>query len=110
MEDFLNRNENIHFSLWATLLFFSSPLIGPLKNVLSTLCMRVWSPGARVGHACVKVVAMNGIQAAIESAFWDFERRGIEIGRFGFEVAAVGKGGSSKTSGVNPGIRTATTF
>jgi hypothetical protein len=36
--------------------------------------------------------------------------RGIEIGRLGFEVAAVGSGGRPKSSGVNPGIRRVTTF
>jgi hypothetical protein len=58
----------------------------------------------------VKVDAMNGILAAVEAESWNLVERGMDIGTFGFEVAAVGKGGSSSKSGVRPGIRTATTF
>jgi hypothetical protein len=32
------------------------------------------------------------------------------MGKFGFEVAAVGKGGRARVSGVKPGIKRATTF
>lgn len=58
----------------------------------------------------MNVDAINGILAAVEAVFCDFVRRGIEIGRFGFEVAAVGRGGRASISDVSPGIRIATTF
>ena len=73
--------------------------------------MRVWSPGARVGHAWLNVLAMKGILAApvLEPTSAD-ERRGIESGRFGFTVADVGSGGRLSRSGVNPGTSKVTTF
>ena len=74
--------------------------------------MRVWSPGARVGHAWLKVLAMKGILAAAEeegSWFEDADNKGIDKGRFGFEVAEVGSGGSERISGVKPGTKRATT-
>jgi len=37
-------------------------------------------------------------------------RSGIGIGRLGFEVVEVGKGGSARISGVNPGIKRTPTF
>jgi len=69
--------------------------------------MRVWSPGARVGHAWLNVEAMNGMVwrgAPSEGA----GGRGIARGRLGFDVAVVGKGGKDSMSGVRPGIQRAT--
>jgi len=45
------RQKRTHSTLYVNRLFFFSPLTGPVKNVLSTLCIRVWSPGARAGYA-----------------------------------------------------------
>jgi hypothetical protein len=93
------------------LRFFSSPLMGPVKNELRTLCMRVLSPGARVGHAWLNVLATKGICRAVFSTSMSAGvRRGIEIGRFGFAVATVGSGGRASISGVRPGTRSATTL
>lgn len=38
------------------------------------------------------------------------DKRGIESGKLGFEVAEVGSGGKESISGVRPGTRRATTF
>jgi hypothetical protein len=67
--------------------------------------MRVKSPGARVGHAWLKVEAIKG-KADEDPGVG----RGIAIGTFGFEVATVGSGGRPRSSGVNPGINRVTTF
>ena len=67
--------------------------------------MRFWSPGARVGHAYVNVALMNGTPGGAFSV-----GRGTCSGRFGLEVAEVGRGGRERTSGVNPGIRSTTTL
>ena len=77
--------------------------------------MRVWSPGARVGHAWLKVVAMKGIFSARlcdsdDDEADDGASRGIEIGRLGLAVAVEGGGGRESRSGVRPGTRSATTF
>ena len=79
--------------------------MGPWKNAVKMLCMRVWSPGARVGHAWLKVEAIKGMPEEAPGA-----ERGIASGTFGFEVAEVGSGGRPKSSGVNPGIKRVTTF
>lgn len=90
-------------------LFRSSPVTGPWKNALSTECIRVWSPGARVGHAYVNVEEMNGTlgEASSDGCAGG---NGTARGTLGFEVAEVGRGGSARMSGVSPGIRRATTF
>jgi len=91
-----------------------------------------------VGQAWLKVLAMKGMQAAVEivsissfpsSASCSLSppptsspsssrvgigrgggaKSGIEIGKFGFEVDDVGGGGNARISGVSPGIRRATT-
>ena len=110
-------------------LFFSSPLTGAWKNVLSTECIRFASPGARVGHACEKVRAMKGIppyNAAASSERGSTEEgrsgnrdgedvtvsggRGMAMGRLGFSVAEVGRGGRESTVDVSPGTRRTTSF
>jgi hypothetical protein len=53
---------------------------------------------------------MNGMLAAGEAEPSNLVARGMDMGTFGFEVAAVGKGGSSRSSGVRPGMRSVTTF
>lgn len=49
---------------------------------------------------------MNGTPVDGPSSFG----KGISRGKWGFEVADVGRGGRDKRSGVRPGIRRATTF
>ena len=71
-------------------LFFSSPETGPWKNAFSTECIRNWSPGARVGHAYVKVDCMNGTPDVPAASACG---SGTCRGRFGFAVADVGSGG-----------------
>ena len=66
--------------------------------------MRVWSPGARVGHAWLKVVVTNGMLLGLAS-----DGRGMATGRLGLDVAEVGKGGSDNEGPVTPGTRSATT-
>ena len=84
--------------------------------MLSTMSIRVWSPGARVGHAWLKVVAMKEIfsarpcDAPDDDEADDGTSRGIEIGKLGLAVAVAGGGGKESRSGVGPGTRSATTF
>jgi hypothetical protein len=52
-------------------------------------------------------------EADVDAAIAVFDvgdRRGMESGRFGLEVAEVGKGGKERILGVTPGMRSATTF
>lgn len=59
------------------------------------------------------MLAIKGMFAAVEAAVPVCNvggRRGMESGRFGLEVAEVGKGGKERISGVIPGMRSATTF
>ena len=110
-------------------LLFSSPLTGVWKKVLRTECMRVASPGARVGQAWEKVRAMNGTPpySAAASSEWGStdegrsedsdgvggggsDGRGMGIGRLGFFVAEVGGGGRERTVDVKPGTRRTTSF
>ena len=60
-----------------------------------------------MGHAYVNVDWMNGRLGDSEASV---EGRGTCSGKFGFEVAEVGSGGSEMTSGVSPGIMRATTL
>ena len=105
--------ENTHWTLCVNCLFFSFPLTGTAKNVLSTLCICVWSPGAR---AWLKVVAMNGIfstrlcGAPDDEESDDGASRGIEIGKLGLAMSMASDGGRKSRSGVSPGTRSATTF
>ena len=87
--------------------FFSSPETGPWKNAFSTECIRNWSPGARVGHAYVKVDCMNGTPDVPTASACG---NGTCRGRFGFAVADVGRGGRWRMSGVSPGMSRATTL
>jgi hypothetical protein len=91
----------------ASLFFFSCALMGPWKNVLRTENMRKWSPGARVGHAWLKMEVMNGmrISCALVSS-----GRGIGMGRLGLDVAEVGSGGRERDGPVTPGIWIAISF
>jgi len=70
--------------------------------------MRLWSPGARVGHAWLKVDVMKGIVGSVVEV--DLGGYGIESGKLGFDVADVGKGGRERSDGVRPGISRVTTF
>jgi len=66
-----------------------------------------------VGQAWLNVLAIKGILGAFVSEISENDgngRRGIDMGRFGFEVADVGNGGSDNNSGVSPGTSRATTF
>ena len=137
------NTKHTHLSFSSFFFLLTSLEIGPVKKVLSTLCILVESPGARVGHAWLKVLAINGMQAAVEiissssssssssppssspssspSSYSRVEtggggggggggaKSGIEIGKFGFEVDDVGRGGKARISGVSPGMRRATT-
>ena len=128
------NTKHTHLSFSSFFFLLTSLEIGPVKKVLSTLCILVESPGARVGHAWLKVLAINGMQAAVEiisssspsssspssspSSYSRAEteggggggaKSGIEIGKFGFEVDDVGRGGKARISGVSPGMRRATT-
>ncbi len=97
---------------------FSSALTGPWKNALKMECILFASPGARVGHAWLNFAEMNGRVG--DSDGWpglsDFDfgcdcgGRGMAIGRFGFAVADVGRGGRARTSGVIPGMKSVTTL
>lgn len=84
-------------------LRFSSPLTGPWKKELRTEYILVWSPGARVGHAWLKVEAMNGMGVC------ESDGRGMESGMFGLAVADVGSGGIERKDDKIPGINRATT-
>ena len=84
--------------------FFSSPLTGPWKKEPRTEYILVWSPGARVGQAWLKVEAMNGRDV------FESPGSGIATGILGFAVAEVGSGGRARKSGRMPGINSATTF
>lgn len=55
------------------------------------------------------MLAIKGMFAAVDAAVVG-GRRGMESGRFGLEIAEVGKGGKERISGVIPGMRRATTF
>jgi hypothetical protein len=81
--------------------------MGPWKNVLRTENMRKWSPGARVGHAWLKMEAINGMRmlSALVSP-----GRGMEMGKLGLDVAEVGRGGRERDGPVTPGIWIATNF
>jgi hypothetical protein len=91
--------------------------------------MRVASPGARVGQAWENVRAMKGTppyNAAASSDGGSTEEgrsgrsdtvggggsdgRGMGMGRLGFFVAEVGRGGSERTVDVKPGTRRTTSF
>ena len=69
------------------------------------LCIRVWSPGARVGQAALKRDAMKGTGQGDSSV-----ASGIDMGTFGFAIEDVGSGGRDNISFVNPGTSNATTF
>ena len=97
----------VHASLSVKRRFFSSPETGLWKKPPNTECIRVWSPGARVGHAYVNVDWMKGIPEDVEASGWG---KGTCSGRFGLAVADVGGGGRERRSGVRPGIRRATTL
>lgn len=86
--------------------------MGALKNVDKTLCIRVESPGARVGHAWLKVEEMNGSLGGCWIPVSDTSRggKGIDKGKFGLVIAEVGKGGRPRMSEVIPGTRIVTTF
>jgi hypothetical protein len=91
--------------------------------------MRVASPGARVGQAWENVRVMNGTppyNAAASSELGSTlegrsggsdtaggggsDGRGMGMGRLGFFVAGVGRGGSERTVEVKPGARMTTSF
>lgn len=101
--------DNIQVTRSISRFFFSSPLTGPWKNAFKTECMRVWSPGARVGHAWLNVFLMKG-KPEDESSAGPAGGSGTARGKLGFAVAEVGRGGSEMMSGVMPGNRIATTF
>ena len=108
-----HKRNYAHVNLAFSFRFLSAWLIVQLKNVLKTLCIRYWSPGARVGQAWLNVVATNGMAAAV-SAFsfpcvdW-LPSSGIDSGRFGLCVAIVVMGGMPSMSLVNPGTMRTTT-
>jgi hypothetical protein len=79
-------------------------VIGPEKNSDMMECMRVASPGARVGHAWLNLDEMKGITVVLVPG------SGTAKGKFGFAVADVGSGGRASCSCVRPGMRMATTF
>ena len=117
MDDYETGNQ-IHSQsfLKESRLFFSSVLTGPVKKEFITLCILFWSPGARVGQAWLNVVAMKGIQAAVDTSVVSVslgiggDARGMAMGTLGLEVAEVGKGGNERISGVSPGAKTTTTL
>lgn len=91
--------------------------------------MRFASPGARVGHAWEKVCVMKGMPPYSDAAssergsteegrsggedgvgWGEVGGRGMGMGRFGFSVADVGRGGRERTVCVSPGTRRTTIF
>lgn len=97
------------FSFRSSRFFFSVALIGAVKNVFKTLCMRVWSPGARVGQAWLNVEAMKGT-LVVGPPDATFGGKGIGMGTLGFTKGDVGNGGNERSSVVSPGMRRIVTF